>query len=1175
MHSSEGPHPEPAVLDAFAQGRLPAEEMDAVAAHITLCPACAGCVDDIEDDFVNRMRNAATLGAPVPSPTLPLTGPGAGSELPDPGTFPGYVILGELGRGGMGVVYLARHLALQRLVALKVVREAGTAATESLARLRIEAEALAKIRHPHIVQVFEVGESRATGWNHPLPFFTMEYLPAGSLARHIAGVPQPPRAAARFVELLARAIDAAHRAGVVHRDLKPANILLDHTEQRDTTAGGFHFDTAVPKITDFGLAKWSDRDTGATGTGAVLGTPGYMAPEQAAGRKKDVGIAADIHGLGAILYELLTGRAPFRADSTTEALLQVLLVDAVPPRRLVSGIPRDIETIALKCLEKNPARRYHSAAELAEDLRRFQTDEPITARATGPLGRFAKWIRREPTIAALLGAIVATLVVGTALVTVEWLRADSERQRAEGETVLARAAEENANIERIGAEHARSEAELARTRAEQAEIALTLDQALTLCLRGEVQEGLRLMVRGLELSQRPASRHLERAIRVNIANWGQQLPRTTRTWKHAESVAKLSFSPNGKWLATAGSDGKVRFWNTETGEESLPALSHPGVVPLVGRHYLRDVTWSSDGAFVATGNHDESARIWDFKTRKVVGQPLRHPSAESVWRVRFSNDGKTLYTVAEDGVLRAWDTRTRTASVILRPAPAASGFNTMTATASGDWFAIAGAPGIVSFKSLNTAKLLPALELTHDSLVETMAFTPDDRQLLVGTRGGKLSIWDLDERSSHVQLRVLPLGSGVRAVAVNADGSRFVTGTSSGIVTLWDMVTTTQLGILVRSNAGINDVAFHPGGRVVAVGADDGTIRLLELGETELVGHPLRAPEIIGRATSETHAVTFNSTGTMLFSSAATRSCLWDVRTGELVGKEMFGDSAATSAALSPDGKLVVIGRARRDAVDFYDGQTGTHLHTENIPNALQLYEDIQATVFSPDGKLIVTFRNQPRNSPFSFSGAWVWDATTLPPRRERQILQGFPVRVTTIAFSPDGTRLALACVDGTVRFWDVKTDKAVEPVLKHTATVNAVVFSSDGAFVATGCRDGTAQVWNANTGESVTNAMHHIGAVNAVAFSPDAQTILTGSTDGLAQFWERASGVRLGVPLRHPQSVCSVCFSRDGQFVATGDADRTARIWRVPRGPIEGTPQQVRAWVENRTHQSQPPLKQ
>jgi WD40 repeat protein/serine/threonine protein kinase len=1157
------------VLSDFAQGRLSAEEMDAIAAHIASCPDCASQVDHIDDDFVNRMRNAATLGSPVPAATVPLKGPGATSELPEPGTFPGYVILSELGRGGMGIVYLARHLALQRLVALKVVREQGTAAIEELARLRTEAEALAKIRHPHIVQVFEVGESRAAGWSRSLPFFTMEYLPAGSLASHLAGIPQSPRLAARFVELLAHAIDAAHRAGVVHRDLKPGNILLDYTDQRDATAGPFRLDTAVPRITDFGLAKWRDQEHGATGTGAVLGTPGYMAPEQAAGKKKDVGIAADIHGLGAILYELLTGRPPFRADSTTEALLQVLLIDAVPPRRLVAGIPRDIETIALKCLEKNPIRRYESAAALAEDLRRFQTDEPIRARPTGPLGRLVKWVRREPTIAALLGAIVTTLVVGAALVTSEWLRADNERKRAEGETVLARAAEEKANTERAGAEQARSEAEGARTRAEQAELTLTLDQALTLCQRGEVPEGLRLLVRGLELSQRPAGKHLEHAVRVNIANWLDHVPRTSRRWKHGESVAKLAFSPNGKWLASAGSDGMVRFWDTETGAESLPALSHPGVIPLVGRHYLRDVTWSPDGLFVATGNHDQSARIWDFKTRKLVGQPLRHPNTESVWRARFSNDGKTLYTVAEDGVLRAWDTTTRTSSVVLTPSPASPGFNTMTANASGDWFAIGGGPGIVSFKSLNTAKLFPAIELTHDSLVETMAFTPDDRFLLVGTRGGKLSVWDLDERSSHVQLRVLPLGSGVRGVAVNADGSRFVTGTSGGIVSLWDTATTTQISVLVHSNAGITDVEFHPGGRVVAVGEDDGTIRLLELGETELVGHPMRSPDVFGHTTSETHTVTFNKTGTMLLSSAATSSRLWDVRTGEPVGPEMSGTATATSAALSPDGKLVVIGRSKQDMVDFYDGHTGALIHSESIPNTLRLYENILATVFSPDGTSLVTYRNQPRNSPFASSSGWVWDTTTSPPRRQRQILHGFPGQITNIVFSPDGSRLALACADGTVRFWDIKTDKAVGEVLRHSAPVNAVVFSPDGMFVATGCRDGTAQVWDASTGKPAAGPLPHGGVVKAVAFSPDGQTILTGSTDGLAQFWERASGVRLGVPLRHPMSVCSVCFSKDGQFVATGDGDRTARIWRVPRGPIEGTPQQVRALVENRTHQS------
>jgi serine/threonine-protein kinase len=319
---------------------------------------------------------------------------------------PGYEILEELGRGGMGVVYRAYHLKLKRGVALKMILSGGHAGAAELARFRAEAEAIARLQHPNFVQVYEVGECQGR------PFLALEFCAGGSLQQRLAGKPIEPEKAARLVRLLARAMQAAHDKGVIHRDLKPANVLL--TEDGE------------PKITDFGLAKKLD-EVGQTQSGAVMGTPSYMAPEQAQGHK-DIGPTVDVYALGAILYELLTGRPPFKAATMFDTLAQTIANAPVPPRQLNPQVPRDLETICLKCLEKEPRHRYTSAAALADDLAHFMAGKPIWARPVGRWERAAKWVRRNKVVAALLLA-TALLLGSTAVATVLALKAAADARQ--------------------------------------------------------------------------------------------------------------------------------------------------------------------------------------------------------------------------------------------------------------------------------------------------------------------------------------------------------------------------------------------------------------------------------------------------------------------------------------------------------------------------------------------------------------------------------------------------------------------------------------------------------------------------------------------------------------------------------------------------------------------------
>jgi serine/threonine-protein kinase len=364
----------------------------------------------------------ATREQTSPVPTV------AGALPPGRPSVPGYEILGELGRGGMGVVYKARQTRLHRLVALKMILSGGHAGELELGRFRAEAEAVARLQHPNIVQIHEVGESEGR------PFFSLELVEGGNLAGKLRGSPVPARQTAQLVEVLARAMHYAHQHGIVHRDLKPANILLARSDRLQAVrlgAGAAEAGPYEPKVTDFGLAKRLDLPAGQTQSGAVMGTPSYMAPEQALGQVKAIGPATDVYALGAILYELLTGHPPFRAAELLDTLSQVVNDDPVPPSRLQLRIPRDLETVCLKCLRKEPGQRYPSAEELAEDLRRFLSGEPVRARPIGRVGHLVRWARRRPAVAALWGvSLAAGLILASAGLWLAQARAEADRREA-------------------------------------------------------------------------------------------------------------------------------------------------------------------------------------------------------------------------------------------------------------------------------------------------------------------------------------------------------------------------------------------------------------------------------------------------------------------------------------------------------------------------------------------------------------------------------------------------------------------------------------------------------------------------------------------------------------------------------------------------------------------------
>jgi hypothetical protein len=430
-------------LERLARGQLLEPQVQQLGRHVLDCSSCAALLNEfqgadtlipdlralpgqqpLESHFVNDLVERLASSPPectaviAPSATATVGGTAAAVAGSRP-VLPGYEVLEELGRGGQSVVYKAHQVALNRPVALKMILGNAAGNAEDRARFRREAEAVAHLQHPHIVQIHEVGEQAGQ------PYFAMEYVSGGTLAKKLGGVPLAPHEAARFLECLARTMHWAHQRGIVHRDLKPGNVLL-------TADGNL-------KVADFGLAKRLEADASLTHTGYVIGTPSYMAPEQAAGKTKEVGPAADVYALGVIGYEMLTGRPPFLGASAWDIIPQVLEADPVPPRRLQPNVPADLQTICLKCLHKEPNRRYVSALELAEDLELYQKGLPIRARPVRWLERLLKWVKRRPAVAALSAAVVVVILGSIAALTVLYVNAERQRRLAEQSDAASRA----------------------------------------------------------------------------------------------------------------------------------------------------------------------------------------------------------------------------------------------------------------------------------------------------------------------------------------------------------------------------------------------------------------------------------------------------------------------------------------------------------------------------------------------------------------------------------------------------------------------------------------------------------------------------------------------------------------------------------------------------------------
>lgn len=1122
---------------------------------------------------------------------------------------PGYEIVRELGRGGMGVVYYAKQVNVNRFVALKLVQTSNDAA---MRRFRTESEAVARLQHPNVVQVFEVGEHEGQ------PFFSMEYADGGSLNERIAGEWSTPRDAAVLVEKLARAMQQAHERGVIHRDLKPLNILL----AKDGT----------PKIADFGLAKQLDDQSGETKTGAVLGTPSYMAPEQAAGQTKP-GPAVDVYGLGAIFYACLTGQAPFRGPNVAETLRRVIEDEPVSPRKDQPQIARDLETICLKCLHKDPTRRYHSALELADDLRRHLNNVPILARPTPWHESAWKWSKRHRGWSAIIALGFLLVVVGSVLGYSVW---DKNGQLAVANNSLGSAntqlKETNGDLEDKRTQLEVTNGELTKNQTNlKKEKAATVRQLVLLRANSgaeRMNEGnpviaLPFLVDALRIMDENKLNDvaLEQQLRQQLAAIVNQCPRPVLAWAQDTSVFHAEFSADGGRILTAGRDA-ARVWDAKTGQP-IGKPMRGGTSPLAS------AAINNDGGIVITGGYDGMARVWDARTGDPVGSPLR--VSVPVLHVEFSPNGK--YFLAAGG------NRFATASV--GPNPREPDGITMV------WELPAG-----DKKEFKEVGFGIATGWTNHA-----AFSPasDKFATASGSHGQSQTarVWDIPAAKGKLRKMLDQPHHGQR-VAFAPDGKRIVVASggppplrSEAIV--WDIDSSEKVGASLKHENTVTQVEFSHNGKFIVTGSDDNTARIWDAQEVRRfidpkggtmeflpVSPPLVHRDVVTVATfspDDRLLLTASRDGVVRFwhgvAGDAPRVLHQSIKAGGPALHALPHGSAVLSAHFSADGKRFVTA-CENGLVRVWD--------LASIRERTQVFDHpslVTFATFLADGRIVTVNGHPVHRTTFGGTSAsssviiqndrvWLWD----PAKPDKPIDSRPHNRAMQAQFvSPNGQRIITLAgeprpnIPLQMAVWQPAANKVDSLDKQGTGQLIWAGFIADGTCVlARQTTEGKApnakwhvSLFNGETGQRIAGPFTHTFPVRHLDISRDGKTMAivaatppdpfgrAKSPRAVLHLWDVATGKSVGLRedlgdapvdltvasaarvvalvrpnrvelvklesekplvLRHAGAITSVTFSSDDRFAVTSSADRSARIWNVETGEAIGPPLEHRAQV-------------
>ncbi len=908
--------------------------------------------------------------------------------------------------------------------------------------------AAAQLRHPNIVTVYEIGRDQDD------IFIVSDFVQGMTLADFLKDHVFTADEAVQLCVTLATTLDHAHQAGVVHRDLKPANIMLDHTNR--------------PYIMDFGLAKWDGADITVSLDGKLLGTPAYTSPEQAGGCSHQADRRSDVYSLGVILFQLLTDSLPFEGDTHT-VLHRVIHDEAPSLRRLNRNITRDLEAVCLKSLAKRPDDRYQTARDMASDLRRILTGQPVHARTVTTASRVWKWCRRNPVLAGLVTALSLSIVIGIAGMTVMWRSAVAEMDNAR----TARDMQQRQSFE------------------------LAFDRALRLCQDGEIGPGLLWMVRSLELAP-PASEDIANVVRRNIAYWQSQLVSLERFLDIEANVSCAAFSPDERHVLIGAKNGVASLWEVSTGrliEELNTASNNVTAVALsdsiaitandeAGNSVLRfwslksgksigspvsDLPRISESELLAinplgatfVSAHGDEIYLWDLESREVISR-MRHD--DQVRSVRFSSDGKHILTASVDQTARIWNAKTGVPDGELIDAK-----NSLFAAAynqDSSRFVTGGDGDVTIWDSFSRT---PLVHLTsHIGRIRTLEFSPSGNEI-IANGGGTIWIWDLRSRLISQYLNL-----DCNTMIVSPDATYLFADATDREPRIWRL-----------PQHAARDW-FEHGGPVWGVDmSQDGKTLVTSGGGGLRVWNVASRRLLLQRESDFTGCVAMSPTDPSLAAVTASDNLqLFDMESLDAIGITMSHSNWINQVAFSSDGRQILTACADAKGARIWNTESGQLVH--EIPHP----DIVLAAAFHPDGKSFVTACED--------GFARLWKTSTA-----KQIGGGMrhSAGLLDVAISADGSLIAAATADGKAFVWDVRTQRPIGRPFHHEARVRSVTFSPDGNYIATGCEDGTVRYWHIATGMPLVLPRRHTQTAYEIKWSPHG-AIVTGSRDGTARLW-------------------------------------------------------------------------
>lgn len=1026
-----------------------------------------------------------------------------------------YEILVEIARGGMGVIYRARQRHSRRIVALKRVLSHHADSRDTLVRFRREAEAAASLDHPNILPIYEVGAS-----DDGVPFFSMKYAPGGSLQEAGPLLRDNPREIVRLLAKVTRAVQYAHRQGILHRDLKPGNVLLDGRGE--------------PLVSDFGLAKWLETSSDITRTLTIFGTPGFIAPEQAEGKAADLKAAADIYSLGAILFNLLAARPPFLGGHALSVIHQAAERPAPKLRSLVGGVDRDLETICARCLERDPEARYRSAGDLAQDLEWWLEGRPIIARPVSPPARVWRWNKRNPLVAGAMAMIFAILLAATAV---------SLYQRE--------AALESNKALHLTLQHASlADLEAARQRFR----------------AGAWREGIALLGRSLDFwpENQDAAKYLLSSIAfghgdrdklpifgiehkgaINNAAFSRDgryfatasYDNTAKIWnaangvqigktlQHVSDCLVVSFSPDGRRLVTGSDDGMVMLWDAQTGQSQTEPIHHDRP-DLDSRKTLRSAVISSDGTRILTGSLDHTARLWDAASGKEIAQ-LVNP--QRVADAVFSPDGTRILTSYWYGGAILWDAITF--QPIGAPMQHAATVRKSRFTPDGNKIVTSSLDKTARIWDGHTAKPL-SLPSRHDDFVWDLDISPDGKLFATASYDKTVRLWSTAD-GTPVGVPMQHAGP-VDTVAFSPDGKRLVTASRDKTVRLWDTATCQEIGNPMRHDATVLTAMFTPmdANKVLSVGWDDAAY----LWDAQAPSSP---GEIIA-VPGEVCSIDFAEDNDRLFVTTRDgKAGIWSLGGRKFVTPIILQADPIVLSAFHSASKQIAT--ANRDGVvRFWNAASG---RTTGETKAVT--DTIMACAFAADGHSVF--------AAYLSGSVLQWK---IPEGRQIGPVMKHSEKMDALAIAPSGQEIATGCRDDYLYLWKTPADETPPIKIRHTNPVFAVSYSPDGRFIATGSDDHTARIWSLANGQQSGDPIYVNARATAVHYTAAGKALLVGSVDDTeVNCYDTKTHDSQYFPLPHSTGVSHVTANATGSLVVTVTNDGVARLWRIPDAFSESLP--------------------